>query len=456
MNFQLDVGTLIISLIIGNIISIILLITEQIHKPKEKYDWLLIAGRGFQLIGWILIGQRGSIMDVWSCTVGNIIYINGLALESVALASLKAVITRKWYIVYGVIVGVICFCHVVFYAEPLKIIIATFPFIGLFALIPGVVLLYSKKNSSLMQKFIGWIYVSCFFVALWRACYALNLKKYSIFMSDTPHASSFIMLNFILFTGSMGYILIKKEYQNMELVSMNARLNKEKEMVAYYEAEIRRKEIERAELLVLQAQIKPHFMQNTLGAVGHFCRVDTEKAQMLIRNLAIYLRSTFELTDDLVLVEKELEIVKVYLEIELVRFQSRLNIHYEIQGNLEGCMIPPFTLQPLVENAVHHAIAARRKGGTVTILIKGEKKGFFFAVEDDGPGIPEEIIQAVKNGTVREGQGIGLTNIYRRLQYICGSELVIVSKLGNGTRISFYIPRGIVNSEKCESAPDFQ
>lgn len=264
-------------------------------------------------------------------------------------------------------------------------------------------------------------------------------------MTSLPHSAFFVILIFLLIGGSQGYILIKKEYVNNELAESNRNLRLEKEMAAYYEAELRKHQLERAELRVLQAQIKPHFLQNTLGAIGHFCRVDAAKAQQLLHDLSTYLRSTFELTADCVPLEEEMKIVRAYLDIETVRLGPRLDVRYDLAVELSDCMIPPFTIQPLVENAVRHGIAVRRRGGTIQISIRAVDSGFEFLVEDDGVGMPINLMRHFSNSSIetrQDGQGLGLFSVDRRLRSMFGSGLRIEGRPEQGTRVSFFIPNG--------------
>lgn len=449
-----DMHTLITVLIVGHVISLTLLIVDYTYSRGRKGDVLFISGRICQLFGLVLAGQRGEISLFLSVVVGNFLVMTGQALEAMAWVSLKTKLTRKWYIFCGVSLAAILTCL----SDPFSLsrtMRITIPALlqSAFLLVPGLILAIPRARSSPTQTVISALYIVAFLAAIWRYQYILGVK-YRLFMTDLPHSFFFVMLIFLLIGGSQGYILIKKEYANHELEQSNRNLQREKEMVAHYEAQLRQHQLERAELRVLQAQIKPHFLQNTLGAIGYFCRVDAEKAQRLILDLGTYLRGTFELTEDYASLEEELKSVRAYLDIEAVRFGPRLEVEYELEGDLSNCRIPPFTLQPLVENAVRHGIAPRRSGGTIRISIRVVDGGFAYMVEDDGVGIPAELIKYLSNSGIeprQDKQGLGLYSVDRRLRTMYGAGLKIEGAPDQGTRISFFIPKQV--NDRLEECP---
>ncbi|MBP2638068.1 MAG: putative regulatory protein LytS [Firmicutes bacterium] len=441
-----DMRTLITVLIVGHVISLALLIIDFKYNRRQKGDLFFICGRAFQLFGLLLTGQRGEISSLLSLLLGNSLVITGQALEAMAWVSLKTKMTRKWWLFFGISWAVLLACvwNVPFsLSRTIRITVPTL-LQSVFLLIPGLQLAFFRTGSSPTQTVIGIFYFVGFLASLWRYQYIMSINKYSLFMPDLPHSGFFVILIFLLIGGSQGYILIKKEYVNKELEESNQNLRREKETVVYYEAELRKHQVESAELRVLQAQIKPHFLQNTLGAIGHFCRVDAVKAQQLLHDLATYLRGTFKLTADYVPLEEEMKVVRAYLDIELVRFGSRLDVKYEMEGELSACMIPPFTLQPLVENAVRHGIAVQRQGGVIRISIREMDGGFAFLVEDDGVGMPGDLLHQISTDsfeTRRDGQGLGLFSVDRRLKRMFGCGLKIAGTPEPGTRVSFFIPK---------------
>ncbi|MDT8899699.1 sensor histidine kinase [Anaeroselena agilis] len=441
-----DMRTLIAVLVVGHVVSLALLLADFNYGRTQAGERLFVLGRLSQLVGLVLVGLRGEISGVMSLLLGNSLVMTGQAMESMAWVSLKNTMTRKWWLFYGLSLAVImaCIWNVPFALS--RTVRMSVPMVlqSAFLLIPGLQLAFSRTGSSPTQKVIGSLYIVGFLAALWRHQYIMGLDRYRLFMTDLPHSAFFVVLIFLLVAGSQGYILIKKEVLNKELEESNRNLQREKEAAAFYEAELRKHQVERAELKALQAQIKPHFLQNTLGAIGHFCRVDSAKAQQLLRDLAAYLRGTFELTADCVPLAEEMKVVRAYLDIESVRLGPRLDVRCELEGDLSVCMIPPFTLQPLVENAVRHGIAPRREGGVIRISIRETDDGFVVAVEDDGVGMPGDLLHHFSSGsfeTRRDGLGLGLFSVDRRLRSMFGEGLKVVGAGGLGTRVSFFVPR---------------
>lgn len=160
----------------------------------------------------------------------------------------------------------------------------------------------------------------------------------------------------------------------------------------------------------------------------------------MIANLADFLRESFDFTNaqELVPLSKELELVNAYLEIEKARYKERLKVIYNFEA-AEDVMLPPITLQALVENAVKHGIGYRIRGGA--IQIGGYRSGseYVIYVEDDGQGISEEQMQFLFDER-RKNAGIGLRNVEKRLHQCFDHGLTIKSKPSEGTRVKMRIP----------------
>jgi two-component system LytT family sensor kinase len=200
-----------------------------------------------------------------------------------------------------------------------------------------------------------------------------------------------------------------------------------------------------SEIRALQAQINPHFLFNALNTITAFTRDEPEKARSLIVDLSTYLRYNLECSDRLVGIDREIEQVKAYVEIERARFGDKLNVVYDIDPTLE-LSIPSLIIQPLVENAIKHGIMEGSGRGKVKLTITGIENNLArITVEDDGVGIDSEVIENMAQGTL-PGHHIGLTNVQSRLRLIYGCSLKI-ERLQRGTKISFEIPsisKGVV------------
>ena len=194
-----------------------------------------------------------------------------------------------------------------------------------------------------------------------------------------------------------------------------------------------------AEIAFMQAQIKPHFLYNALNTIAELCENESKEAGRLILSLSKYLRSSlnFENLEEEVSLQKEIETTKAYVEIEKARFNN-LNVVFDVEPDIY-VMMPPLTLQPLVENAIRHGIRKKNEGGTVKIIISKTKKGILFVVEDDGVGISSDLIAKIK-GNQLINESVGLYNINNRLLRMYNKGLYIESELEKWTRVSFLIP----------------
>lgn len=204
------------------------------------------------------------------------------------------------------------------------------------------------------------------------------------------------------------------------------------------------REQKRLEAAWLQAQIQPHFLFNTLNSIAALADTDTERMRELLSVFGEYLRASFDSanSDQLVPLHKELELVRAYLYIEKERFGERIQIVWEGDDTLQ-VQVPPLSIQPLVENAVRHGALRRAEGGTVRIRIRSLEDGVEIAIEDDGFGMPPELLLSQESYPAEPAgrrAGIGLANTDRRLNQIYGSGLLVRIRPGGGTIVSFVVP----------------
>ena len=192
----------------------------------------------------------------------------------------------------------------------------------------------------------------------------------------------------------------------------------------------------KAEIKALQTQINPHFLFNALNTITSFIRINPDKARSLIINLSTYMRYNLEVNSNLIDINKELEQVKAYVEIEQARFGDKLKVIYDIDEDID-VKIPSLIIQPLVENAIIHGIRENGGSGTVKISVKKENNKTKICVENNGISIDDNIIEKVYNDNMPENK-IGLYNVHLRLKLIYDKGLNI-NKLNPGTKIEFYI-----------------
>ncbi len=188
------------------------------------------------------------------------------------------------------------------------------------------------------------------------------------------------------------------------------------------------------EMDFLQAQITPHFLYNSLNALVGLSYKDVDRLREMIQHLTTYLRAkfTFVFHSEFVPLERELELVRAYLAIEQLRFGKRLQVRYEVDEAVH-VMLPPLTLQPIVENAVRHGVGQKPEGGTVDIIVRAAGQMVEIIVQDDGVGMTDAQRLQLERG---QSKGVGIGNVNRRLQMTYGRRLEIISEPGAGTTIT--------------------
>lgn len=172
-----------------------------------------------------------------------------------------------------------------------------------------------------------------------------------------------------------------------------------------------------AQLKMLRYQLNPHFLFNTLNAVSTLVLDNNNQlANVMVTRLSRFLRYSLD-NDPMqkVTVAEEVAALKLYLDIEKVRFDERLRLVFDIEPEAQQALMPSLLLQPLVENSIKYAIAQAINGGTIAVSAKVFGAELLLTVVDDGPGID------LSAGIPREG-GVGLSNCCNRLKAIYGNE----------------------------------
>lgn len=214
----------------------------------------------------------------------------------------------------------------------------------------------------------------------------------------------------------------------MEYVELKSRVNA---LVRVKQSSEERLRIEAA---WLQAQIQPHFFFNTLNSIISLHGVDDEQMEELLLAFSDYLQTSFDFQNAnlTVPISYELKLVRSYITIEQIRFGNRVQVIWDIPENIE-LSVPPLSIQTLVENAIQHGILPRIQGGTVTIRITEDEKHFSISISDNGVGF-------VNTGPKKQ-ISVGLVNTEQRLKQLFGVKLTVESVVGQGTTISFSIPK---------------
>lgn len=168
-----------------------------------------------------------------------------------------------------------------------------------------------------------------------------------------------------------------------------------------------------AELRALRAQLNPHFLFNALTTIGWLIQSAPERALSTLMKLTTLLRSVLRHSDeDLTTLGAEIELIETYLEIERARFEDRLRVRIDVPAELRDIRLPALLLQPLVENAIKHGITPLRAGGEILLVgyLDAASEKLHLQIKDTGAGANAQQIAQGKT------QGIGLSNIERRLQ----------------------------------------
>ncbi len=199
------------------------------------------------------------------------------------------------------------------------------------------------------------------------------------------------------------------------------------------------------------SQISPHFVYNTINTIIGLSYEDSERTREALNYLALYFRGKldFHMERGLIPLETELEMVVAYLEIEKMRYGDKLQIQYEIEGDLDG-QIPPLTIQPLAENAVKHGIASLDSEGIVRIMAGRTGDGYIrITVEDNGIGMAPDKRERILKG---ESRRLGLQNIIKKISIMPGASIEFAGDRGQGTLVQVTIPeRGLHGKSESRS-----
>jgi sensor histidine kinase YesM len=186
-------------------------------------------------------------------------------------------------------------------------------------------------------------------------------------------------------------------------------------------------QLAQAQLRALKMQIHPHFLFNTLHSISSLVLEDPTKANSMIAQLGDFLRLTIENSEQqLVTLKEETEFLRCYLDIEQVRFGDRLTVVFDLEPQTLSAQVPHLILQPVVENAIQHAIAPRAARGYINIEAKRLDSFLRVAISDNGPGISS-------NGFLPSKKCVGLANVRTRLAQVYGPDFRFeLTNNGNG------------------------
>lgn len=205
--------------------------------------------------------------------------------------------------------------------------------------------------------------------------------------------------------------------------------------------------LRKAEFELLQAQINPHFLYNTLDTIIWLAEAGEQKKVVgMVGSLSDFFRSTLSRGKDIVTLKEELQHVRSYLEIQQVRYQDILQYEIEVPEELYACRLPKITIQPLVENALYHGIKNKRGVGRIRITCRRTENGCRLRIVDNGIGITKERLAQVRdeilNKVLTEKDIYGLYNVNERIRLNFGEAygISIDSEYGEGTVVSVLLP----------------
>ncbi len=204
------------------------------------------------------------------------------------------------------------------------------------------------------------------------------------------------------------------------------------------------KQRRRTELALLQAQINPHFLYNTLDTIVWLIESgEISGAVKMVASLSNYFRFSLSRGKSVITLEEEEQHIRSYLEIQQMRYSDLMDYEIDIPDQLKKYILPKLTLQPLVENALYHGIKNRRRKGLIRLTGRKENEHIILEVMDDGRGMSEERLNEVRASlNAGKTEGFGLRTVHQRIRILFGGEygLTLVSTPDVGTKIFVTIP----------------
>jgi len=258
------------------------------------------------------------------------------------------------------------------------------------------------------------------------AAFAAAFVRYAIGATPANEGAAFMVMVFISWLGS-GAILVAGY-----VFYLRARAAEEE----FCAAELRGRSLETQQLAtrlrLLQAQVEPHFIFNTLSNVRRLAQTDAAAGRAMLAQLTRYLRGALpRMREDETTLGDELELVRAYLGLQQTRMGARLDTTIDVPAELTGCRVPPMMLLTLVENAIKHGIAPLAEGGRIALSAERRGDALVLAVADTGRGLVGET-----------GTGVGLANIRARLAalYGAGAELRLQGNAPRGVLAEITVP----------------
>ena len=278
------------------------------------------------------------------------------------------------------------------------------------------------------------------------------LRRFFWFSYKTTEPITEILSN-VKAVGKGNFDMKKVEADSLEIQELDIGIRKMAERIKLLLENV--KEEQRiqhmTELQLIQAQVSPHFLYNTLDTIVWLIEGgQDEDALNMITSLSVFFRTSLSKGKDIITLEEEERHTLSYLEIQQFRYRDILDFEIQIPESLKQILVPKLTLQPLAENALYHGI--KNKRGKGKILIEGIDLGedLILRVTDTGQGMTKERLQEVQTAIeTGERKGFGLAAVSERihLYYGSGYGLKISSKEGEGTVMELYLAKKMQNED---------
>lgn len=242
---------------------------------------------------------------------------------------------------------------------------------------------------------------------------------------------------------TMIFDIKKYIYSIKENAELEKKLNEEELNILKYQNALKL-----SQLKVLQSQINPHFLFNTLNCVNQTAiKENAVQTEELIKSVSGILRYSLSMMDKFATLEEEVNLIKQYIFIQKVRYDDRISFNLNILGDLSKVLVPGMTLQPFVENAFIHGIEPKEEGGTINITISEKDEVFLVLIEDDGCGIERQLLNKIIEEDIEQEHighttGMGIKSVVKRLELMYEREDIfsIESIHGVGTKITLKLP----------------
>lgn len=216
----------------------------------------------------------------------------------------------------------------------------------------------------------------------------------------------------------------------------------------------KQKVIRRIELNEMHEQMKPHFLYNTLDSIEALAMMDEkEKLCDIVEALGDFYRKSVSKGREMISIQDEMTIVTDYIRIMSIRFENLFEAYIEVQDGCRAYLLPKLTLQPIVENSIHHGLREREEKGHLWIRIEEQDEWLHISIADDGIGFSEELLDEIEEeSTVFQDKSYGLRGTIERLRLVYGEafKYKVTSEPFTITNISFYIHQDSLEGGKGE------